>query len=299
MRRTMKRERVRLLLIEDDEDDYVITRDLLDDVSHVEFLVRWEMTYEGGLAALEEEFFDICLLDYRLGGQDGMSLLRALDARSIGTPIVFLTGQDNRELDLKAMQAGASDYLVKGTVDPPLLERSIRYAIDKQRLLREMHQRSLIDDLTGLFNRRGFEEEASRHLQLASRRNAVSVLLYLDIDGFKTINDRWGHNEGDRALREVADLLRASFRRSDVLARLGGDEFAIVPIDAPPPHHATPEQRLLHNVRKRNAETDRPYTLSLSLGTSIYDPSSPVPLWDLVQDADLQMYATKRSDPQL
>lgn len=286
-----------MLLIEDDEDDYVIARDLLGDVSHVEFSVRWETTYEGGLAALEEEFFDICLLDYRLGSRDGMALLRAVDARSLSTPIVFLTGQDNRELDLKAMQAGASDYLVKGTVTPPLLERSIRYAIDKQRLLRQMHQRSLMDDLTGLFNRRGFEEEASRHLQLAARRDTPSVLLYLDIDGFKTINDRWGHNEGDRALREVADLLRASFRRSDVLARLGGDEFAVIPIDAPPPHHATPEQRLLRNVEERNAGTDRPYALSLSVGSSIYDPSSPASLWDLVHDADLRMYEQKQSAP--
>lgn len=224
-----------------------------------------------------------------------MALLRAREPRSLGTPIVFLTGQNNRELDLKAMQAGASDYLVKGTVDPPLLERSIRYAIDKQRLLGEMHRRSLVDDLTGLFNRRGFEEEASRHLQLAARRDTASVLLYLDIDDFKIINDHWGHSEGDRALQEVADLLRASFRRSDVLARLGGDEFAVLPIDAPPPHHITPEQRLLQRIKERNAATDRPYALSLSVGSSVYEPSSPVPLWDLVKDADLRMYERKQS----
>lgn len=287
---------LKVLIIEDDEDDYILTRDLLYDIDHMEVDIRWETTYEGGLAVLELGDYDVCLVDYRLGPRDGMSLVRAVQPETLQTPIIFLTGQDSRDLDVKAMQAGAADYLVKGAVTPPLLERSIRYAIQRQRLLQEMHRRALVDDLTGLLNRRGFEEHAVRQIRLAKRRGLGMSLLFTDVNDFKAINDRWGHAEGDRALKEVADLLRASFRDSDILSRLGGDEFVMLPIDAPPPHDAVPERRLMQKVAERNATTDRPYALSLSVGTAVYDPSAPKTLWELVTAADVDMYRKKPSE---
>lgn len=285
-----------LLIIEDDEDDYVLTRDLLYQIDHTEVEIRWETTYEGGLAALQLGGYDVCLLDYQLGARDGMSLLRDAQPENLTTPIIFLTGQQDRDLDMKAMQAGAADYLVKGTVDSALLERSIRYAMQRQHLLTEMHRRSLVDDLTGLYNRRGFEEQASRQLILARRRGIGLSMIFADLDDFKLINDRWGHNEGDRALREVAALIQASFRESDVLARLGGDEFVMIPIDAQPPQDRIPELRLLQKLEERNAATDRPYELSLSLGTTSCDAQDPRSLWELVGAADAAMYRAKLSE---
>ena len=288
---------LQVLVIDDDEDDYILTRDLLYEIDHFEVDIRWETTFEGGLAVLELGGYDVCLLDHRLGPRDGMALLRTVNPETLQTPIIFLTGQDSRDLDVKAMQAGAADYLVKGRVDPPLLERSIRYAIQRQRLLIEMHRRSLVDDLTGLHNRRGFEEQATRQIRLARRRGRGMALLFADIDHFKEINDRWGHGEGDRALTEVADLMRASFRESDILARLGGDEFVMIPIDALPPDNQIPQQRLLQKIEERNARTDRPYTLSLSIGTTLYDPAQPRSLWELVTAADMDMYRQKSAGP--
>ncbi len=286
---------LKVLIIEDDEDDYILTRDLLYDIDHMEIDIRWETTYEGGLAVLQLGDYDVCLVDYRLGPRDGMSLVREVRPETLQTPIIFLTGQDSRDLDVKAMQAGAADYLVKGTVTAPLLERSIRYAIQRQRLLQEMHRRALVDQLTGLLNRRGFEEQAARQIRLANRRGVRMSLLFTDVNDFKQINDCWGHSEGDRALREVADLLRASFRESDLLARLGGDEFVMVPIDAPPPNKVIPERRLMQKLAERNAATDRPYKLSLSIGTAVFDPMNPKTLWELVRDADMDMYGQKPS----
>jgi diguanylate cyclase (GGDEF)-like protein len=282
-----------VLIVEDDEDDYVLTRDLLYEIDHTEVEMRWERTYDGALTALELGTYDVCLMDYNLGARDGMALLRAVRPEALSTPIIFVTGQEDRDLDLKAMQAGAADYLVKGTVNAALLERSIRYAMERQRLLREMHRRALVDDLTGLYNRRGFEEQASRQLRLAGRRNRGLAFLFADIDGFKQINDRWGHSEGDRALQEVADLLRSSFRNSDILARLGGDEFVMIPIDALPPQDQIPERRLLFRLKQRNETTDRPYPLSLSIGAAVYEPRDPKGLWDLVAEADAAMYRHK------
>jgi diguanylate cyclase (GGDEF)-like protein len=291
----MDRQRLHVLLIEDDADDHVLVRDLLADLKHVDVDLDWETTYEGGRAALRVGDHDICLMDYRLGARDGIELLRELGAGGPGplTPIIFLTGQDSRDLDVEAMEAGAADYLVKGKIDPPLLERAIRYALERQRLLLEMHRRALVDELTGVLNRRGFEEQMAREMKLARRRGRPMALLFVDIDEFKSINDEFGHAEGDHALREVADLLTGSFRGSDLVARLGGDEFVVVALDTAFRDGAIPEQRLRAKVAARNASTERPYQLSLTFGFSLFEPDEPCQLWELVARADREMYVRK------
>jgi diguanylate cyclase (GGDEF)-like protein len=289
----MSQNPLNVLLIEDDEDDRVLLQGLLDDLQYVNVVLRWESTYDGGRAALHSGEFDLCFLDYRLGRHDGLALLRELDRSAPITPIIFLTGQDSRELDLEAMAAGAADYLVKGKFDPPLLERAIRYALERHRLLMEVHRRALVDALTGALNRRGLEEQMGREIKLARRRGRPMTLLFADIDEFKSVNDRYGHAEGDRALREVADLLRASFRESDLVARIGGDEFVVVALDTAIDGIAVPEQRLRRALARRNRLA--PYPLSLTVGLSPYDSESPCSFWDLVDRADQQMYHGKRS----
>ncbi|MDP9426957.1 MAG: response regulator, partial [Actinomycetota bacterium] len=121
-----EKELLRVLLVEDDEDDYVIIRELLSEIEGLE--LEWVSSYEEALGAIGREEHDVCLLDYRLGDRSGLDLLRAASERGHKTPMILLTGQGDRELDLEAMQAGAADYLVKGQIDAPLLERSIRYA---------------------------------------------------------------------------------------------------------------------------------------------------------------------------
>jgi diguanylate cyclase (GGDEF)-like protein len=291
----MNRKRLTVLLIEDDEDDHVLVRDLLEDTSYDHVHLDWETTYEGGRAALQKGEHDICLMDYRLGARDGLALIRELDTTTPITPIIFLTGQDSRDLDLQAMEAGAADYLVKGKIEAPLLERAIRYALERHRLLLEMHRRALLDALTGTFNRRGFEEQMGRELKLARRRGRPIALLFADVDNFKAINDRFGHAEGDLALQEVAGLLASSFRATDLIARLGGDEFVVVALDTSLRDVSIPEQRLRHRMEQRNATTDRPYTLSLTLGFSVFDPDDPCDLWELVARADQHMYQRKRA----
>jgi diguanylate cyclase (GGDEF)-like protein len=293
----MDRQRLHVLLIEDDADDHVLVRDLLADLKHVDVDLDWETTYEGGRAALQVGDYDVCLMDYRLGARDGIELLRELGAGGAGsmTPIIFLTGQDSRDLDVEAMEAGAADYLVKGKIDPPLLERAIRYALERQRLLLEMHRRALVDELTGVLNRRGFEEQMAREMKLARRRGRPMALLFVDIDDFKSINDEFGHAEGDHALREVSELLTGSFRESDLVARLGGDEFVVAALDTSLRDVAVPEQRLRDKLQARNASTKRPYQLSLTFGFSLFDPDSPCRLWELVARADREMYVRKHS----
>ena len=128
----MARPSVRLLLIEDDEDDVVLVRDLLAEVTVTRFAVEWARDPEDGLARLSAGGWDACLVDYRLGAKDGVELVRAARARGSRTPIILLTGQASHEIDLAAMQAGADDFLDKQRLSGDLLERSIRYAVERR-----------------------------------------------------------------------------------------------------------------------------------------------------------------------
>jgi diguanylate cyclase (GGDEF)-like protein/PAS domain S-box-containing protein len=131
---------VRLLLVEDDEDDYVLTRALLSDVKRTRFELEWSASFHDALRALAMRAHDVCLIDYRLGDHDGLELLRRAREAGVTAPMILLTGQDGGDIDLAAMRAGAADYLVKGQIDAPLLERSIRYALEQSRTLRALQE---------------------------------------------------------------------------------------------------------------------------------------------------------------
>ncbi len=124
---------IRVLLVEDDEDDYILTRDLLSEIRGQRFALEWAPTFERGLQQLLLNQHDVALADYRLGAQNGVDLLRAALERGCQCPVILLTGSGQHQVDLEAMQAGAADYLVKGQLKPDLLERSIRYAIQRKR----------------------------------------------------------------------------------------------------------------------------------------------------------------------
>lgn len=129
----MVTERVNVLLIEDDEDDYLITRNRLRTIEAPTFVLDWVKTYEAGLAALTNNQHDVCLLDYDLGGSTGLELLREAIVSGCKIPVIFLTGQEDHSVDVEATQSGAIDYLVKGHVNTILLERALRYALERKR----------------------------------------------------------------------------------------------------------------------------------------------------------------------
>ena len=129
-----------VLLVEDDEDDYVMTRDVLADITSWAAALEWVTTYEAALEAMGNSPYDICLIDYWLGEKTGLDLLREARQRGYVWPIIMLTGQDDHDVDMEAMQAGAADYLVKGQLNAPLLERAARYAMERGRTLEMLRQ---------------------------------------------------------------------------------------------------------------------------------------------------------------
>jgi len=130
-----------VLLVEDDEDDYLLTKDLLTEVHDPEAELSWVRDYAAALEAARSEHYDVCLVDYRLGGgRNGIDLVRALVADGHQIPVVLLTGQGTRNVDVEAARAGASDFLVKGEVSPALLERTIRYAMQSHAALQDLKE---------------------------------------------------------------------------------------------------------------------------------------------------------------
>lgn len=158
----------------------------------------------------------------------------------------------------------------------------------------EIRTLSNTDELTGLYNRRGFLTLAEQELKRAERTKKGMLFIYADLDGMKTINDTFGHQRGDEALVEAAGLLREVFRESDIIARIGGDEFALLVAETPTAYANLVKTRLQRRISARNASANRPYTLSLSMGVAHYDPHRPVPLNKLISRADSAMYAGKR-----
>ena len=154
-----------------------------------------------------------------------------------------------------------------------------------------------IDELTQLSNRRGFESLAQRALRFCQRAGRAAALLYIDLNGFKPINDQFGHAEGDRALKDFAGLLMDVFRDTDVIGRLGGDEFAVL-ISGDAAGHRTATQRLNQAVEAHNAaHADRGYSLRFALGQVDFDPQRHADLAALMAEADARMYAIKQTMP--
>jgi diguanylate cyclase (GGDEF)-like protein/PAS domain S-box-containing protein len=159
----------------------------------------------------------------------------------------------------------------------------------------KLRELSLVDELTGLNNRRGFMLLAEQQLLTAERMKQTALLLYADLDGLKRINDTLGHPEGDRALIDTAGLLKKTFRTSDIIARLGGDEFVVLAIDTSDHAEETIMERLQDYLVAHNLQENRAYQLSISAGMTRFDPNEPCPLDELLERGDKAMYEQKQS----
>jgi diguanylate cyclase (GGDEF)-like protein/PAS domain S-box-containing protein len=173
--------------------------------------------------------------------------------------------------------------------------RGVDKDITDRKLLEERLQfLSFRDDLTGLYNRRGFLNLAEQQLRIAYRQKKRMLLIFADVDGMKTINDNFGHREGDKALVEVAEIFKHVFREADIAGRIGGDEFAVLIIDATLLTAEVLPTRLRKSVVAANKDGTKGYAISLSVGVAEYDPEHPSSLDELMSEADVLMYAEKR-----
>jgi diguanylate cyclase (GGDEF)-like protein len=284
---------IRVLLVEDDEAAYWHARDLLDAAPHVRFTIDRVRDLQSGLARLAPGTFDVCLLEQALPDGDGLEILRAAPGRGCEAPIIVLTGKGRPDLDLLAMELGAADYLDKTRLDAVLLERTIRFALNRRQQAQRLNRLAQHDELTGLANRSLFNDRLERALAWARRRERIAAVMVLDLNGFKAVNDRLGHVAGDRLLTIIGMRLSSRLRETDTVARLGGDEFALVVEDLAKPEHAgLVARKLLDAVVPPIMIDSRDVTVTASLGVALY-PQDGSHGATLLREADRAMYRAK------
>jgi diguanylate cyclase (GGDEF)-like protein len=201
-------------------------------------------------------------------------------------------GQILREVDdmSRTLKADAPDTQTLRVAHHP----AVWCALKQTLLDRELRRLALSDDLTCLYNRRGFFAAAAQQLKSATRNAQSLLLLFCDLNNLKKINDSFGHREGDLALIRTADALGQAFRDSDILARLGGDEFVVLASEASSQTQEVVLRRLEKSLKKLNAGESR-YRVSVSIGVARFDPKHAISLGELMAQADKAMYEQKRS----
>lgn len=296
--------RVSILLV---EDEGIVAQDLEETVMRLGYRVVG-VAGEGvqAVCMAEELRPDLVVMDVGLQGDiDGIQAAQLIQERA-HVPVIFLTGHRDLQTIDRAVRTGPLGYLIKPFHEVEL-RCAIEVAIHKHRAEVATREReealrrnsellaslSLVDELTQLRNRRGFFELAQQALRIARREHYAMGLFFVDLNGLKRINDRFGHLAGDQALRDTANVLRQTFRESDIVARLGGDEFvALAHVNR---DTSVLRDRLREQLALLNATADRAYTLDVSIGTTVVNVTTDDNIETLIARADAAMYEEKRA----
>jgi diguanylate cyclase (GGDEF)-like protein len=286
---------VRILLVEDNPGDARLVHEMLEEGGEEYTLLHVTTLNEAldHLTAHPDET-DVVLLDLSLPDETGLETLRRTLEVSHTAGVVVMTGLGDDDVGVAAAQAGAQDYLVKGQVDYRALRRALKLALARHKRAGQLETQSSTDELTGLNNRRGLLVNGEQQLALARRSQQPFAVIFVDLDGFKRINDEFGHAEGDRALIETANVLKRSMRDSDVKARIGGDEFVGLALNASEQSVAPIRHRLENALKAINRERQLPYELTFSVGIFHCPAEDESTIEQLLARADALMYEDKR-----
>jgi diguanylate cyclase (GGDEF)-like protein len=277
---------MKVLVVEDSPGDALLVREQLADAAPGEFEVDVVGTLAETVELLlgaERPAVDCVLLDLGLPDAGGLQTLDQVRTAALDAPVVVHSGTADDHLALACVRAGAQDYLVKGRVGGGEIARVLRHAVERKQRENELARRALHDPLTALPNRTLFHDRLRQALSRLGRTETCLAVMFLDLDGFKRVNDAEGHVAGDELLCDVAVRLVATLRGGDTAARFGGDEFVVLCEDVAGSEEATlVAERLLEEL-----------PIPASIGVALVgDPSTPPD--DAVREADAAMYEVKR-----
>ncbi len=263
----------------------------------------------------------LAILDWMMPVTDGVEVCRRVrqTPSAVPTYVILLTAKTEKEDVVRGLDAGADDYLTKpfertelrarievGTRMVGLqkkladrVEELNQTLVELKKAEEEVRNLSMTDDLTGLYNRRGFLLMTEQQQRVARRNRLPFSLIYADMDGLKQLNDTCGHQKGSEAIQQIGQILKKSFRDSDIIARLGGDEFTVFVTDTVVCNIKVPISRLKENLMRFNTEKNFEYRLSLSFGAVCVNPDDDSSIEELLVKADRAMYADKQQKRQV
>lgn len=284
---------IRVLIVEDNPVDAAMARDILDTWRPNEFDLIHVQDLEDALRRLSREPFDAVLLDLSLPDAKGLDTVTQVLGTSPGVPIIVLSGYDDEQIGLQAVQKGAQDYLVKGQGDGAILGRAIQFAIERKRAEERLSYLAQHDPLTGLANRILFRDRLLQALARSRRTNQQIGVMLLDLDRFKAVNDTLGHECGDLLLKEAAQRLLGCVREVDTVSRLGGDEFTLLLEGVAGQHDlAVVAQRILVSIAQPFMVGENTVGVGVSIGITLF-PADDQDMDELLKHADAAMYRVK------
>ncbi|WP_418608678.1 EAL domain-containing protein [Pseudoalteromonas sp. US3C1013] len=285
---------IKLLIVDDDAVDREQIRRMISR-SNIQAKISEASSIESSMSYLEHREFDCVIVDYRLGIGSGLTLLDNI-RKSVNNhcAVIMITGLGDEKIAAEAMRLGASDYLLKNQLKSDQLIHSISSSIQRASLEKKLHNMAHYDSLTGLASRPILIDQ----LQQAITSQQKLAVAYLDLDNFKPINDKYGHETGDFVLKTIAQRLQNTLRKEDTLARIGGDEFILLLRGAA---HTIQEYEILLqdvlievNDPIKLAEFSCSVQISVSIGVAL--PSDDgLTCDDILRRADQTMYQAKRS----
>jgi diguanylate cyclase (GGDEF)-like protein len=292
-------QKTRILLVDDSDDDFEIIKETLRDINFTD--LSRAVNIKEALVVLKQDKFDLILLDHFLDDGNGFDFLARIAKERIEIPVVVVTGFGNEMLVSQMIQAGAYDYLPKNKISTESLSRAINNTIEKARLKMEakkaqakMAEMSTIDELTRLANRRYFMEALEGELERARRYKTEMMLVIMDLDHFKKINDTYGHLAGDMVLSEIGRELKEHVRYNDLACRYGGEELAVILPNTNKDSAYIAYERFRKTVEERLfIHESNQFNIRVSIGIASSNDSNS--LNDLIAHADIALYKAKET----
>jgi len=286
-----------VLLLCGDADRSESTLEMLASLKNPPIQTRREETLAAGLARLGSERFDAVLVDLQLGDYRGMATFFKIRDKASQLPIIILVELENGSLGLEAVKRGAQDSLLFNQLTPRLLAEAVRAGMEYKKNEVRIREMAFQDPLTRLYNRRGFNIVAGHQLMVAQRTKSPMILLFADVVHLEAVNELYGYEQGDMVLADIGEIMRTSFRRSDVMARLDADEFLLLAINCGPENAPKLIDRWNIRLNSLRARKNLSHDLSLVIGQAAYNPEDPCSLEHLIVIAQLQMEETKETKP--
>lgn len=290
---------ITILSVEDSRSDRLLLEQFVKKIEGIHLLQAGSMA--DAMDSIRSNEIDMIFLDYTLPDGNGLDFMQILHLKQIDIPVVFITGQRDGIVVARCIQAGALDYIPKGQITRDSLTETINNTMEKSRLQRDrkrltdrLTRMAVRDELTGLFNRRYFNESLEKEMERTKRYGNALTMAIFDLDHFKRINDGYGHTAGDLVLKDIGKIISDSIRKTDVACRYGGEEVAVIMPETNIIGGAMVCERIRSRIEKHVIDfRGKHIKVTISAGLAFLNPDDQSNVNEFIHKTDHLLYRAK------